>query len=242
MTFLKKRFINKKDFFITQTYSAKKAIINNYKISEQKVFVVHNSFKSPKRILKKINIDNKINILALASPYIHKNLDIIPDVIKALKKLCNLDVNFHVTIPNWNENSSTKRFLRLTKEYKLEKNIINHGKVLNEDIIKLYKICSITFIPTLFEVFSVTFLESFSFKIPVVTSNIEQTKEICGDAALYFKSMDPLDAADRILQLHENDITRKELINEGLKILKKYNFELVMKNHLHVLKNIINEL
>nr|WP_199156608.1 glycosyltransferase [Pedobacter sp. ASV2] len=158
-------------------------------------------------------LPNSFNILCLTAYYKHKNIGIIPKVIEVLeKKYSFLDFKFIITISK-NE---------LNFDSKFDKNIEYLGKVPLNQIPELYQKVAISFMPTLLEVFSATYLEAMHMEKPIVTSDLAFSREICGDAALFCSPLEAEKYADAIFELYSNEISRKDLIRKGKDNLKRF--------------------
>ena len=170
------------------------------KIPKFDISVVPNTFnyifkKNIKKTNKYSNLFNSkyFNLLTISSYYVHKNFEIIPDVIKSLPK--NNLIKFYVTLED-------KMFSKIFKNY--TDSVINLGSVEINSCPSLYELSSAVFLPTLLETFSASYPEAMIMNKPILTSNLDFAKELCGDAALYFDPFDPKSIANVILELSEN--------------------------------------
>ena len=57
---------------------------------------------------------------------------------------------------------------------------------------------------------------------PILTSDLHFARGLCGDAAVYFNPMDPLDIAEKIFELANNPTEQNKLINNGVRQLKNF--------------------
>jgi glycosyltransferase involved in cell wall biosynthesis len=60
---------------------------------------------------------------------------------------------------------------------------------------------------------------------PVVVSNLEVHREICGDAALYFDTFSEKDLAEKCVAVLSNHDLRAELIERGLERSKRFSWD-----------------
>ncbi|WP_316802138.1 glycosyltransferase [Pedobacter nototheniae] len=175
-------------------------------------------------------LPKSFNILCLTAYYKHKNIGIVPKVIEVLEKKYNFsDFKFIITISK-NE---------LNFDSKFDKNIEYLGKVSLNQIPELYQKSTISFMPTLLEVFSATYLEAMYMEKPIITSDLAFSKEICGDAALFCNPLEAEKYADAIFELYTNESLRKELINKGKDNLKRFGTSLDRtKKYLDIMEKI----
>jgi glycosyltransferase involved in cell wall biosynthesis len=223
------------DQLIFETNDARNKFLELYKFRKENTFVVNNTlneiFHYPEK-WKKANIDKSEglkNILVLSANYKHKNLQIIPEVIDALLTHYNFNnFTFYLTI---NE-----------KELNIKKHHKNHikfiGKINVNQLPDLYQKMDMLFLPTLLEVFSVTYLEAMYMKIPIITTDLSFSKYICDNAAIYFSPTSPNSAADKIITLINQPEIKNELILNGQTNLNRFGNSLDRtKKYLEIITN-----
>ncbi len=222
-TLIQRQFIKQKHIIITQTETAKTNMFKTLKIKPINIHVIPNVHATIFNRIKPVEkVKKKINILVFAAPYPHKNLDLIPEVVYQILKKGISNFKFTVTIPENKNPYFYKNFQKQCKFYKVESYIENIGKVDFKDVPKLYQNSDILFLPTLLEIFSVTYLEAMASSVPIVTTDLPFSKEVCKNAAFYFKPKNALDAATKIDELIESEEVREKLISFGKNILLEY--------------------
>ena len=92
----------------------------------------------------------------------------------------------------------------------------------NEEDPSLYKECDAMFLPSLLECFSASYPEAMAMEKPIVTTDQGFARSICGDAALYYSPVDPVDAANKISRLIREPKLQKQLIENGKIRLKTF--------------------
>jgi glycosyltransferase involved in cell wall biosynthesis len=159
--------------------------------------------------------NNEIRILTFAGPYPHKNLDIIPDVARELINTYKINrIKFIVTLPeNCSIWLSMQHFAKLKK---VSDYIENRGVVPIVKGPELYNESHLQFMPTILETYSAVYPESLLMGIPIITTDMEFARDICGDAALYFKPKNYKDAALKIYQLISSKDTWDKIVSNGM--------------------------
>jgi glycosyltransferase involved in cell wall biosynthesis len=152
--------------------------------------------------------------VTVSSYYRHKNVEIIPSVIKELKKKGFTTCKFILTLPQG-------KFEQIFRD-KDTINIFNVGPVKPEDCPALYSQCDFMFLPTLVECFSASYPEAMVMKKPIITTDLPFAHSICEDAAIYFKPMDPRSAADAIIHVLTDSSLKLKLIDNGLLRLQQF--------------------
>ena len=90
----------------------------------------------------------------------------------------------------------------------------------------LYKQSDIMFLPSLLECFSATYPEAMRMEVPIVTTDLEFAKGLCGDAACYYSAVDAKAAAEAIYRVATDKTYASQLIDNGKKQLLTYdNYE-----------------
>ncbi len=157
--------------------------------------------------------NDEIRLVTISSYYLHKNIEIIKDVVSELKKKSTLKFIFILTINHSDFESKFKTF---------KNNIINLGPVPIDLCPTIYQECDFLFLPSLVEIFSASYLEAMKMKKPILTSDLSFAHDICGDAAEYFNPLDPEEIANKIIYLVNNTERQLELIKKGVQRLQHF--------------------
>lgn len=160
----------------------------------------------------------EIRLLVMGAPYVHKNFEIVPDVLAALKKQApGRRFVFTLTAPE--SGNEWKNIKERAEVLGVGDGVRTVGKVALTDCPKLYSDNHIVFMPTLLETFSATYPEAMAMRRAIVTTDLDFAHSICGNAAVYYSPLDATDAAAKILRVVENPELRDNLIAEGGKVL-----------------------
>lgn len=233
------RFLKRCSYFITQTETAKEGIMQLTGAAEDHVKVVANTlpsfFFSEKR---SDGIAPLTEIACVGGPSKHKNFEIIPNVISSLvNNYGHKDVRFHVTIPE--DTPVWANIASRAKELNVFDHIVNYGKVSQKELADIYRKCSISYLPSLLEVFSATPLESMYFGLYMVATDFSFNRDVMGDSAIYCDPVDSNDAAEKIHQLMAGDDKRRSLDEAMSEQLKKYSdFEAYYMNTINYLRQV----
>ena len=221
---LKGMLIKKSDYVIVETERMKSRFCQKYKFLDEKVFVVENSF-SP--MFKRSISSNKVNrskknsiVFVPTSYYEHKNLEIIPLIAKHLKNN-NISVKFKFLLDPLSQ--SWEKLTRLAQLIGVEDYLETVGVLKHEQMALHYKLSDLVFLPTLIEASTAVYPESFAAKIPLITSDREFTKELCGTGATYCDPLNPEDSANKIIELLKNPKKQRKQTQNGIRqLIKKY--------------------
>ena len=78
--------------------------------------------------------------------------------------------------------------------------------------------------PSFYEGFGLPILEAMANGVPVLASRVSSIPELGVDAIHYADPKDPVDIADGITQLLDNEEYRNSLRNKGFEQVKKYSW------------------
>ena len=170
-------------------------------------------------------------MLTISANYPHKNLRVIPKVVEYLiYKYPTFSFRFIITVEK-------KQFEDIV-DNAISQYIVFLGKVNVTSCPFLYKQSDIMFLPTLLECFSASYAEAMIMDIPILTSDLDFAKGLCGDAAVYFDPLSVADIADKIHSLSTDSEKRKKLILEGHTQLEKFdNYKERAYKYLELLEN-----
>lgn len=162
------------------------------------------------KILEK---DTQFNLFFLTKFYAHKNLEILIDIFRKYSETLK-GIRCIVTVAP-EQHCNAKKFLSNIRRYNLQESIVNVGPLKQEELAGYFYNSQALFFPTLLESFSGTYLEAMHFGLPILTSDLDFARHVCGDAALYFNPWDPQDIIDKINTMKKDGFLREGLINNG---------------------------
>lgn len=181
-------------------------ITNNYNQVFDYVDLWDNSIVLPKF--------DGVTLLTVSANYLHKNLSIFIPCVHILKsKYPDLNFRFVLTI-NKNE------YPDLTSDELAH--FIFLGPIKIDQCPNLYIQSDIMILPSLLECFSASYAESMKMMKPIITTDLEFSHSLCGDAAEYYDPLSPTSLADSIYKLSIDKLYGHNLVNNGIKQLEKF--------------------
>jgi glycosyltransferase involved in cell wall biosynthesis len=160
------------------------------------------------------------NFLIPSAYYLHKNLEIVPRVAAALRGLDpDLDFAFRLTLKP--DSAHWQALAEQARQLGVADRLINLGVLPLEDLAHAYREASAVFLPTLREASTAVYPESFYFKRPLVTSDMDFARELCGDAALFVAPLAPEEIAFRLIGLVRSPAMRMRLVKAGVQQLSR---------------------
>jgi glycosyltransferase involved in cell wall biosynthesis len=156
---------------------------------------------------------NRFRLICLTRYYAHKNIETLVETFVRHRD-CLRDVVVFLTIPR--EQAKPLRWLtRAIERGDLGEQIVNLGAIEQSDVARYFENCHALVLPTLLESFSTTYLEAMHCGLPVLTSDLDFARDVCGEAAMYFDPWSPDSIAKAIGRLHADSKLRGELAEAG---------------------------
>jgi len=213
---IKRRFFRAADYWIVETKTVKRRLLQVLNVQDRRVFVVQNTHSTLFGEADDQGVDESVRaILVPASYYSHKNLEIIPQVAASLA--ASHPVTFMLTIP-----PTSREWLQIheaAERLGVSNLVTTTGLVPHARFRELYRRCQLVFLPTLLECSTAVYPESFQAGVPLCTSDRDFARELCGDAAVYVDPLSVQSCASGLRELITKPDLRKELVDRGRRIL-----------------------
>jgi glycosyltransferase involved in cell wall biosynthesis len=160
-------------------------------------------------------------ILVPAAYYRHKNLGIVPAVAARLRALDpSLGFEFRFTLDP--RSAHWRRLVEDAEALAVADALVAVGVLPLPALAQAYRDCSAVFLPSLREASSAVYPESFHFERPLVASDTDFARELCGEAALYAEPSDAEALARRLLDVARRPELRERLVAAGRRRLRRY--------------------
>jgi glycosyltransferase involved in cell wall biosynthesis len=124
----------------------------------------------------------------------------------------------------------------------LEKHNIDYSNASNltdKQIVEEYRNCDIVNFCSTHEGFGMPIIEAQATGRLVVTSRISPMKEVAGDGAYLVNPYDVSSIRNAYIEIISDAKLRQNLIEKGLKNIKKYQVNNITKQHLHLYQQIL---
>jgi glycosyltransferase involved in cell wall biosynthesis len=158
-------------------------------------------------------LKGKYVLFCLTKYYAHKNLEMLVEVFR--RHAAELeDIVVLVTVQA-DQHPRAAAFIDSLYDPAVRGQIVNVGPVGQHELAAYYTHSDGLILPTLLESFTGTYLEAMQFKRPILTSDLDFAREVCGDAALYFDPWDARSIRDAILKLRNEPELANQLVVKG---------------------------
>lgn len=205
-------------YFETQTDVAKAGIIQKLHVPPERVFILPNSV-NPRFMEAGRSIDphrpphDPPRVLCVSAAHRHKNLTIIPSVAKTVTERFGIPCVFVFTLPF--DSEVWRSILHEADRLGVTRFVQNVGPLTLDGCVAQYREADCLFLPTLAEIFSVTYLEAMAMGVPIVTTDLDFAHAVCADAALYFNPLAADSAAQALRSVLRDHTLREDLVRRG---------------------------
>ncbi|MEW6557940.1 MAG: glycosyltransferase family 1 protein [Elusimicrobiota bacterium] len=227
------------NFIFTVSESEKKRLIQYGYNAQDKIKVIHNGVDTHKfKVIgkqEKEQINKVKEIYHLPEKYIlyvgrinfRKNLI---KLVEAIDKITEKEIKLVLAgKKDWkNENIE-----EIIDNFSLKDRIVMIGYVEEEFLPIIYSLAKLLCYVSYEEGFGLPPLEAMASGLPVVVSDIEVVKEVCGDAGNYVNPFESKSIADMINKLLEDDNLYNRKKNLGLKRANLFSWESSTKKIMH---------
>ena len=208
-------------------------------LKDRQVYTVSNYynqvFDTPENWKKEVKLPefDGTTCLSVSTHYPHKNFEILIETAKILKeKYSGVRVRFVLTFGE--EEMPVPDDVR--------DSFVFIGKVDVAECPPLYEQCDVMFMPTLLECFTASYPEAMRMEKPIITTDLEFARGLCGDAACYYSAVNPNDAAEAIYKVVTDKEYARQLRENGKKKLKTYdNYIQRTEKLINILERISNK-
>ena len=213
---------NAKKIFTVSQFS-KSELTKYMGISPEKVSVIHPACSPHLQqgvfldtFIEKWGIDpSKKILLAVSSLSPNKNFKTI---VEATKYLTTSSIELIIA-----GGSNTAEFKSTIDEYIDDVKYV--GYVSDEELITLYKVADCFIYPSFYEGFGLPPLEAMAHGCAVVLSDSTALPEVYGDAVIYCDPYNPIDVAEKIDTVFQDEHLLKKLVSKGDEKIKEYTWE-----------------
>jgi len=166
-----------------------------------------------------------LRLLFVSVYYPHKNPGVIADAIRILSQK-NLPTQARITM----DLDEIKVFQNLFPDYeKLTapkvKEHLTLGRVPYNNLPDIYRSSDIFVFPSITESFGHPMVEAMASGLPIIAADTQINREICGNAALYFRPFDAEYLAEKIVELYQRPGLANTLRYNSLKRASKFSWE-----------------
>jgi glycosyltransferase involved in cell wall biosynthesis len=213
---LRCRLFRRADHLVTETETARQRLAQRLDVPLSRISVIPNSVNP---LLKRpAGLDaprlGPFAVLVPSAYYWHKNLEIVPIVAAEMRRRDpGLDFVFRFTLdpgsPEWIALAGSAQTLGAGSH------ITTLGVVKITALASAYAAASAVYLPSLREVSTAVYPESFFFRRPLVAADMDFARELCGDAALFVPPRNAAAAAEQLVELAHSEALKARLIAAG---------------------------
>lgn len=203
------------EYFWVETPKAQERLSAAINVPSSNIKIIGNcaSINASTTSSQQNNSNKTFRLLYLSAYYEHKNFALIPKVIAVLRQR-GIDCQFCLSLPDAD-------FEQIFGHNKPTKYVHNLGPIGASAISAAYANADAVFMPSLLETFSANYPEAMLMNKPLLCSDLDFARTICGNAAIYFNPFDADDVADKICKLMQDKALQEQLITAGQQIVSE---------------------
>lgn len=228
--------LRRADHVITNSFYTKKDVEKHYPVTKGKITAIQLG-KDP--IFKPIKNDLLLKKYQIKKPYLlsvgtiepRKNLSTLLTAFeqfkKEKKKLGAFD-NYQLVLTG-KSGWKNAALMEAIQQSDFSEDIILTGYVAWEELPALYSAADVFIYPSLYEGFGLPVLEAMACATPVLVSDVSSLPEVGGKAAHYFPPQSSDVLCEKMIELTQNHILRKESGQRSLVQADKFSWERAAK-------------
>jgi len=211
------------DIVICPTSDYVDIISSNYNVNKNRCVIIPSGidltqYKRKKKIPKSVQ-----NVLFVGRLAPQKNLHMLLKAFILINKKNIKNIKLHIVGSGEDENSLKKIILK----EKLT-NVILHGRVSDDKLKDLYINSDLFILPSIKESFGMVLIEAMANNLPIIASDIPGVRNVLSECGILVKPT-PENFANSIIKLKDDEIARYKLVEKYEKILKDYDWNIVVK-------------
>ncbi|MCD4670530.1 MAG: glycosyltransferase family 4 protein [Actinomycetia bacterium] len=180
-------------------------------------------------------LHSPIRLLSVSRLCKHKNIPLLIQSFKSLIEKKCWNVELHIV----GEGEEKNKILDLIKKEKLENKIILHGGLWGKDLHDIYSNSDIFILASTHESFGIVLIEAMASGLPIIVSNIASVKNIVkNNITGLLAGPSPDDFTKAVENLLGNSQLREKLIKNGLKEVRKYDWNKIVPKFEHIYSEI----
>ena len=215
--FARRAMVRWADYFVVETETVRHRLAKGLGIDDTRISVIGNSVNPllERHPPEPVPASGRFGILVPSAYYRHKNLEILPEIAALLVRHApGLDFEFRLTLDP--TSAPWKRLTEAAAQRSVADRLTTLGVLPLDQLARAYREASAVLLPTLREASTAVYPESFHFRRPLLTSDLDFAHELCGGAALYADPASPADFAGQLARIAAEQGLAAELVDKGV--------------------------
>ncbi|MBI5863996.1 MAG: glycosyltransferase [Planctomycetes bacterium] len=173
---------------------------------------------APPRIYEQLK--GRFVLLALTRYYRHKNLELLIEMFERHPaELADVSVVLTIDPP---QGYGADEFLRRIANSPAREHFVNVGPVRRTELAAYYNGAAALITPTVLETTCLPYLEAMQYGTPILTGDLDFSREMCGDAAFYFDPWNADSAFEAVMRFRADPSIGPALVACGRKRVEQH--------------------
>ncbi len=219
---------------------AEKCLVSYNGINEGRFAIEESLSDELKQKMSPVSGKNPFYILYPAYYYFHKNFDTLFKALPDFKRSIHGEFKLVLTIyidKALGGSYGWDNAVKLMEDLSIAEDIIFLGNIPYSKMHLIYKACQMVVFPSSTEACPNPLLEAMFHGLPIVASDIPAHKELCQNAALYFKVFDPQDLAQKLALVAKDKELYNRFAKEGKNRCSRFSWRVHAEKLYHAIEN-----
>lgn len=215
--FIKLLLLRRADHIVVETETVRQRLATRLGIDPSSISVIGNSVNPllDRHPPAPVPESGRFGVLVPSAYYRHKNLEILPEIASVLvRHASGLDFEFRLTLDA--ASAPWKRLTEAAVQFGVADRLTTLGVLPLDRLARAYREAHAVLLPTLREASTAVYPESFHFRRPLLTSDLDFAHELCGDAALYADPARPAAFARQLARIAAEQGLAADLVDKGI--------------------------
>lgn len=166
-------------------------------------------------------IPSGFRVLLLSVLHPNKNIELLPEIAVELRDRHHLsDVVFVLTLPP--NHPGTLQIFEKARRLGVLNQLHNLGPIPQEGCAEAYRACQAVILPSQLESFSNNIAEAWTMRKPLLITDMDWSRSLCGEGAVYFSYNSAKHAATQLVRLKTDTQLYQRVVECGHDVLASY--------------------
>jgi glycosyltransferase involved in cell wall biosynthesis len=166
-----------------------------------------------------------VRILYVSHAASYKGIELLLEAGRVLRDDLALPATIWLTITREDWPEGFPRYAAFIERHRLQAQVRLLGRIPHGAVHRVYEAADLFVYPSLCESFGFPLVEAMASGLPIVAADLPLNHEMCGDAAVYYPSRDPVALANQVADLARDAELRARLAAAGRVRARRFSWD-----------------